>query len=240
MREEKAIRTCQTSFVRAAQSSLHVLAKRTLSIDLKGLTSVAEFDTKEFKAARHLLEKQPDLIWLPAKLDFYCEGANMDRTGSVLHVKKSGTLCATPDWAEASETVLQTVRATFDCNNRPWYDTIRVQSDNGSSWYAELRLMFEYCGEMLAFVRWYDVVEPDEGDILSQYGCVCLELQNHYDVIPLQSIICREYIVPDFRTRKEESSKVTFGRYHVSAFKWDRLSVGFKEELVDQYGNKLP
>jgi len=197
-------------------------------------------DTKSFRAARDLLEKQPDLKFLPSKLQFYLTSNHLDITDTVLKVKKSGTLCATPDWADASQAVLQTIRATHDCQNRPWYDSIRVKTEEGDSWFAELRLMFQYGGETLAYVRWYDVLQPTSDDILSKYGCLPLKLLEVYDVIPMDSIVCTEYIVPDFKTRKEHSpSQVTFERYHVSVFKWNRLSVGFKEDLVDEYGNIL-
>ena len=239
MREDKPIRSCKTSFTLAAQSSQHTLAQKSLKIDLNGLSSVINSDMNTFLlAAQHLLEKQPDLILLPKKLDFYCMTNNLDRTDNVLYVKKSGTLCATPDWVDESEVVLQSIRATHDCLNRPLYDSIRVQTEEGDSWFAELRLMFEYGGQKLVYVRWYDVLQQAPDDILSQYGCVSLKLTELYGVIPMDTIVCKEYILPDFKTRKEHSpSKVTFERYHVSVFKWDRLSVGYKEDLVDEYGN---
>jgi len=52
-----------------------------------------------------------------------------------------------------------------------------------------------------------------------------------YGVLEIESIKCCEYIVKDFRNP---------GHFHVSAFKWDRATVGFKEELVDAYGKPLP
>ena len=99
--------------------------------------------------------------------------------------------------------------------------------------------MFEFCGQQLVYIRWYDVVQPPPGDILSEYGCVYLKLLDMYDVISLESVLSREFIVPDYRTRKLEGGQVIFHGYHVSVFKWERSSVGFKADAVDEYGKVI-
>jgi hypothetical protein len=48
-----------------------------------------------------------------------------------------------------------------------------------------------------------------------------------YGVVDFQSIKSCEYIVKDFANP---------GFFHVSAFKWDRGTVGFKEDTVDAFG----
>ncbi len=238
MREERQIRPCKTSFVAAAETCEHALVKKGKKIHVTGLESLNEANSgsMQFQAARNLLQKQGDLKFLPQKLRDYLQDSALtdsDKQSQVLNVKSSGTLCATPAWAEEGQTVLQCVRATPDCQNKPWYDSVRVHTEEGTPWYCELRLMFEFAGEKLAYVRWYDVVTPLPSDILCEYGCTSLTLSNQYDVIPLESVQCREYIVPDFKTRNQDGS---FSRYHVSAFKWDRFSVGFKDDEVDEHG----
>jgi hypothetical protein len=240
VREEKPVRKCETSFVRAANTSQHILAKAGTTIDIRGLHLDQQIDEKPFKAAQHMLKQQPELQWLPTKLESYWRSQGLSMTNDLICVKLSGTLSATPTSAEGDHDVLQPIHSTPKHNDRPWFDSVRVRNDDGSSWYGEVRMMFEFCRQQLFYVRWYDVVQPPPHDILSQYGCVYLKLLDMCDVISLESVLSREYIVPDYRTSKLEGGKVIFDGYHVSVFKWERSSVGFKADAVDEHGKVIP
>lgn len=239
LREEKAVRTCETSFVKAANNSQHVLAKGGPIIDIRGLRKDEDIHTKPFKKAQAFVKQQPELQWLPDKLEIFWRDLGNIMTTDLIHVKRSGTLCATTS-TEGDHDHLQPIRATPKHNNRPWFDSIRVKGVDGSSWYGEVRMMFEFCGKQLVYVRWYDVVQPPAGDILSQYGCVYLKLLDMYDVVALESVLSREFIVPDYRTSNLQGGRVTFDGYHVSVFKWDRASVGFKADAVNEHGEVIP
>lgn len=241
MRHERPIRACRTSFVLAADKSEHVLAATGVRVSIDGLNCVnppeSEKDKPHFKAALALVQEQPDLQHLPDKLIKFCQEEGIGMMCTYIGVKKSGTICATPvhGYVTASDMVLQPVRADNDCHGRAWHDNVRVKAADGVSWYGQLRLLFEFCGHKLAYVRWYDVVDaPSPDDILSTtYGCVCLKFEEGYDVIPFEALLSREYIVPNYKKKEGE-----LDTYHVSVFKWDRLSVGFKEPEVDEFGNE--
>jgi len=72
--------------------------------------------------------------------------------------------------------------------------------------------------------------------VLSVYGCTYLKDVDDgaddkgYDVVKLDSIKACEYVVQDFKRA---------GFYHVSAFKWDRATVGFVDDPVDEHGAPL-
>ena len=116
---------------------------------------------------------------------------------------------------------MQTVRATSNFHGKPWFDFVRVRNADGGAYYAQLRLLFIWKNRQFAFVRWLDANAPKEDDVLSSFGCVRLAWEKcrtrkhnnvpRYDVIPLASIVCQEYIVPDFRDSTGEL-------FHVSSF----------------------
>jgi hypothetical protein len=230
-----------TSFISAAASSRHEYGKRSTIVDIKAFGSAEDDRSKTFLRGKKILLKQPELAKLPEKLQFYCRGvADLNMTTTLLHLKTSGTLCSVPAWAHPDETVLQCVRAAQTFHDKPWFDTVSVLSDTNEVWYCELRLLFQYAGQNLVFVQWYDKAPPDSGDILSKYGCISLKKLDAYDVLPLEALTQREFVVPDYRSRVESvDGNVTYNRYHVSAFKSVRSSVGFKQSPVDEYGNDL-
>lgn len=107
----------------------------------------------------------------------------------------------------------------------------------GPDAFAQLRLLFSFTvrkvdggveDRQLALVRWFERVS--QPDILSSYGCTRLRWERQgsdresYQVIPLASIIRREYVVPDLAKKNEEW-------FHVSPFKMDR-GVPDKREYV--------
>lgn len=131
---------------------------------------------------------------------------------------------------DARNCVVQTIRATHDFYSvkgarklNPWHDSVAVQSPvHGVTWYAQLRMLFQWGERCLALVRWYDGVNvPDN---LTKFGCVRLKWetvgrnnQPRYQVIELDNIIRRVFVVKDY------NPVGNVGCFHVSAFKWDRL-----------------
>lgn len=239
-RAEKKIRTFKTSFVNAAESSNHEYQKGSNIVDLTAFYNGRNGEGKEFIAGTELLRHQPELAEMPQKLNFYCMESGVSMTSKLLHVKGGGTLCSTPTWAHATETVLQSIKAAHTFHGSPWFDSVSVLSEQSEVWYCELRLLFQYQEENLVFVQWYEEEAPAVGDILCQYGCICLKKLQSYDVLPLEAVSRREFIVPDYQTKQvSDAGHVTYKKYHVSAFKSDRSSVGFKQDPVDEYGFAL-
>ena len=210
-------------------------------MDLKAFGSAEGDRSKPFLRGRKILLKQPELAKLPEKLQFYCTCvAEMNMQTTLLHLKTSGTLCSVPVWAHPEETILQSVKAAQTFYDKPWFDSVSVVSETNEVWYCELRLLFQYAGQNLVFVQWYEKAPRDSKDILSQYGCIALKKVDAYDVLPLESLTQREFVVPDYRSMVQSvDGIVTYNRYHVSAFKSGRSSVGFKQSPVDEYGNDL-
>lgn len=138
-------------------------------------------------------------------------------------------LVANVPWDDR-ESVLQTVRASpaYGSSKTPWFDSVEIDSGQPRAWYGQLRLLFSITDlvrvqHKLAFVRWYE--EHKGSDTLVQHGCIGLkwaELPGSapgalwHQVIDLHNIIRRVYVVPDFKAGGSS------GRFHVSAFKWDR------------------
>jgi hypothetical protein len=119
---------------------------------------------------------------------------------------------------------------------REWFDNASVEGiprgedeDEGvEEWVAQLRLMFSYRGQRLAFVRWYEMAQQvqndTESDVLAEAGCKPLQWYtvrddsaSSYDVIHLESILRREYVVPQFTSSGKKD-----GSFHLSIFKFSR------------------
>jgi hypothetical protein len=104
-------------------------------------------------------------------------------------------------------------------------------------------------GKQLAFIRWYEVVEPRRGqaDVLERLGCTSLRWEDggprrapravaggasqpRYGIIDFQQVLRQAYIVPDFAKGD--------GFFKVNPWKWDRgepCKKGFAE--VPQAGD---
>jgi len=132
---------------------------------------------------------------------------------------------------------LQSIKASHTFHGKPWFDSVSVLNEENEVWYCQLRLLFQYQGENLAFVQWYDKVVPKEEDILCQYGCISLKKLDSYDVLALETLSCREFVVPNYRSKQVGNDGTAwYKEYHVSAFKSERSSVGFKQSPVDEFG----
>ena len=125
--------------------------------------------------------------------------------------------------------VVQTIRAAYNYypvkksgKLHPWHDNIAVQSPEPNvEWYSQLRLLFKWGDKNLALVRWYEVMQ--EPDILTRFDCtrvkwedVGIQNQPRYQVIELDTVIRRVFVVEDFNPIGDIDS------FHISAFKWDR------------------
>ena len=136
---------------------------------------------------------------------------------------------------------LQTVHAAQRYYGKPWFDDVAVKGEDNNGveeiWYAQLRLLFSWGGRLMAFVRWYAAVDLAQttDDTLVQHGCISLQWEKKqgggplYQVISLDSVLRRVYIVPDFKRNDaaggeaaEAPDMVDHAFFHVSAFKWDR------------------
>jgi hypothetical protein len=97
-----------------------------------------------------------------------------------------------------------------------------VKGDAQGDWYAQLRLLFYYKKKPFIFIRYYDTARPDgRDDPLAKHGATRLTWFNHpkgpahgYDVMSVDCIVRRTYIVPDFMRGD--------GHFHECITKWDR------------------
>lgn len=153
---------------------------------------------------------------------------------------------------DAKKCVVQTVRAAFDYysakgdrKQHPWHDSVAVQSpDIDVTWYAQLRLLFQWGDMSLALIRWYEDITAESEDILTGFDCVRVKWEAigsrnspRYQVIELDNILRRVYVVKDYNPTGEQES------FHVSSFKWDRMvpdkrGIDEKEEDVCSDGSE--
>eukprot|EP00798_Chlamydomonas_sp_ICE-L_P015133 gene15134-biopygen24195 len=230
-----------TSYVMASKSGSHQLGntKRPLKVSFDVLKGNMSSSTSS-EDVQMLLKNQPELKShnLCGKLEALLLIEKCD-VAACINVSNSCTFCSVPSWGEGHNDFyeLQTVRASANVYNKPWFDSITVMGqENGNevTWYAEIRLLF-FCVSRVhskkipfMFVRWYEIVRTR--DILSAFGCTRLKGTDHYDVLPLASALGRVYVVQDFKVP---------GQYHVSSFKWDRSPVALAADKVDAYGNNV-
>eukprot|EP00798_Chlamydomonas_sp_ICE-L_P025678 gene25678-biopygen20166 len=230
-----------TSYVMASKSGSHQLGntKRPLKVSFDVLKGNMSSSTSS-EDVQMLLKNQPELKShnLCGKLEALLLIEKCD-VAACINVSNSCTFCSVPSWGEGHNDFyeLQTVRASANVYNKPWFDSITVmgqENDNEVTWYAEIRLLF-FCVSRVhskkipfMFVRWYEIVRTR--DILSAFGCTRLKGTDHYDVLPLASALGRVYVVQDFKVP---------GQYHVSSFKWDRSPVALAADKVDAYGNNV-
>ena len=204
----------QTAYTRAHDQGTHQLFR---------FKSGTKADWQQWSSSETsscpLLAAQPELSCFPAALFKYLRGkpafGSLHRSIAVV---KGGVLSAKLEWYPEG-LVLQPVRAGPRVWGKPWFDSVVVDAGDGLEWYAQIRMLFGYKGEPLAFVRYYTEVKSaaaKRGDIFSELsGSVCLkgwETQMH--VIHLTSIIRRIYVVPNFKKGQ--------GHYHICMTKWDR------------------
>jgi hypothetical protein len=118
-----------------------------------------------------------------------------------------------------------------------------------SEWYAQLRLLFNWGGLQLAAVRYLqrDSPKATDTDTLVQHGAVRLKWEKRgYEIIPLESIIRRVYVVPAFQNLQVSELQVGSAYtimanakrlYDISSFKWDSMGPDyrtFEQRLADQ------
>ena len=130
--------------------------------------------------------------------------------GDVIEMVPGGCLAGVVPWAE-DDVVLQTVRASPEVYKMPQFDSVRINRGAGQVGFAQLRLLFRATitlalGEpeqmSFAFVRWYRSA-PNAYATLRAAGCDKLQWdtfhrQPQYSVEPLESLLCRECVVPAF------------------------------------------
>ena len=208
-----------TAFSRAAASSATALPAKHSRAYWQKWSSPDTLSADCVEGA--LLATQPELKELPAILE-----ARYESPPNAIRIAKGATLAAVVPWLKDC-IVCQPVQAST-CGGdgkKVWFDSVEVQGEEGEVWYAQLRLLFTdgkdtKTGEQLAMVRWYSV-ETANGDVLVESGCKALTWETkpgvggpYYDVIPMNTIIRRVYVVPN--SAKGE------GHFHQSAFKWDK------------------
>ena len=173
-----------------------------------------------------MLAAQPDLALFMGVFPPYCALVDCVSPPVCLTVVKRGVLAGKVDWLpQDSDFVnLQTIHASPSLWSKPWFDSDSVQGD-GEVRYAELLTLFRGKGlPPSAFVKWYVVdalPDPDSADIFVRCGCTRLKWQGADNVIELQSILARQYVVPYLCAVADEE------HFYVSVFKWDWAPVGF-------------
>ncbi|KAF5829602.1 hypothetical protein DUNSADRAFT_15856 [Dunaliella salina] len=222
-------RTHRSAYLLAAGTGKHVF---TLDGDMIGIglldQSYSEnyFHPGQVRKSQILLQNQPEVPELPKLL-----GDFLGRRPSpldLIKVHKSAALAGEVPF-NVDALVLQVARACSAFHGEPWFDGVCVKGEGGL-WYAQLRLMFSYDGMDLALVRWYNELPGDEDDILVRYGCKSVTWATRpgranrnlpwYQVISMDTILRREYIVLDFK-KMPQADGLEF--FHVSAFKWNRM-----------------
>ena len=181
-------------------------------------TSVA---TGVVRRSVKLMEVQPELKGLKTCMSQFMHGQDAPLNCDEIRVSNGAVLCAVLPWDDGGTSMLQTVRATSNFHGKPWYDFVKIRSDDSGAYYAQLRLLFAWKDLQFAFVRWLDADVTKEDDVLSNFGCVRLKWARGrirksgntpwYDVIPLASIVSKEYAARDFRDG-------TGDLFHVSSF----------------------
>jgi hypothetical protein len=119
---------------------------------------------------------------------------------------------------------LQTVRAAPKFHGKPYYDSVefRAIGSRSAKSYGFLRLLFKARDpatntlKALACVREYEKTKGAT-DVLVKAGCKHLTLTSAYVIVPLENLLQRIYVVPDF-VRGD-------GNFHVCKWKWNRSPV---------------
>ncbi len=177
------------------------------------------------EAWEQAVEAQDDLKKLPAKLASFLQ-KRVDDLPPAIHSVKTAVLAATVPWLPQDEAELQTVRATPNFFGKPVFDCVRVQVQperrgDPDAEFATLRHLFTLPGDperKLALIRWFN--RTGREDILTQAGCVSLCL-GPYDVIDLDSVSRREYVMPDFKSEDDNIK----GQFHTCVWKWSRVPI---------------
>lgn len=145
-----------------------------------------------------------------------------------LLVRSTAVLNARVEWLDADSGELQTIRATPDFFSRPYYDTVMFQyttRGRTNSRYGQVRMIFKARDPStsimheLACMRLFQEQDTTRNVLISA-GCVHLAwpMTRLYMVVPLDEIVRRVYLVPDFTRRDAEF-------YYVSSFKWNRVPI---------------
>lgn len=219
------------AYRKAANTSKHQLTSSCQSHSLAVLRNpqaaqAEEHLTNKTKATLELLRHQPEVALLPQLFAEHCEregwAFNQDLS---IEACKSGVLAASKPWKADYD--LQSVHAFYDFHKAPYFDSVKVNAGDGLIWFAQLRVMFRAKvmtpkgadTKQFAMVRWYMEQHPQH-KLSSMFQCVSMqwEVYNNaarYQIIDLESVECKEYIVPDF-TRNHKKN------FFVNAFKWSR------------------
>jgi hypothetical protein len=227
---DAAVRHKQSAYITTSQTGEHTLVSTRIVIHTNGHTPNTS------AAASKWLDQIPDFIQLRYAIASHCGiGFRIDDVNMPsINVGATAVLAASVPWEEEGTAELQTVRAVPSFHGKPYFDSVEIQIV-GRSAFAQLRMLLSLKNpitcqeEELAFVKMYSRVRLDqnERDMLSEHGCIplswarasnCVRGTQAYRLLPLQSIIRRVYIVPDF-------SKPRSNRFHVCAFKWNRKPV---------------
>lgn len=142
-------------------------------------------------------------------------------------VVKQGVLVADSAYDPDADD-LQEIVAWHDHYGSLWYDTVAVKSGDPAQpvWYGQLRMLFMLDDTAYALVRWFDIVVTEaSADPLIAAGCTYLkwaktdEGDDWWQVIALDTVSRRVYIVPDFTKPKQNNE---YEYWYINVFKWDR------------------
>jgi hypothetical protein len=153
-------------------------------------------------------------------------------------VVKQGVLVADSAY-DSDSYYLQGIVAWHDHYGGPWYDTVAVRSGDPSQpiWYGRLHMLFMIEDVAYAVVRWFDIVKGSDRDPLVEAGCTYLKWagtpqgDQWWQVIALDTVMRRVYIVPDFSKPKRNNE---YEYWYVNVFKWDRTVPD--KSGIDQHG----
>ena len=185
------------------------------------------------------LKSQPELMGLPFLLKEYADAAGIslgpDLLGSNVYAVTGGVVLC-PTYGDPDTVTPQHVRASPQFHGLPYYDSVTVKwvdpSGDVQQDHAQLRLLFRVrladgVQQELALVRWYQDVTSSERDVLAGFGAAHLRWdvqplghrpglamirpRGYYDIVHLQSIVGRAYVVQDYAKPD---------RFHLTPFKW--------------------
>jgi len=136
-----------------------------------------------------------------------------------------GVLASRLDW-DPDVVTQQIVRAVADFHGKPWFDCLRIawrdEANQIQESFAELRLLFTISDPKctkheLALVRWFADAKAAADDVLVKFRAERLQwasapagprhaasralpsrLRGWYQVVAYDTIVRKEYIVPDF------------------------------------------
>jgi hypothetical protein len=206
-----------SAYLTAARTGRNAMAEK----------SVVSLPISEIPAAGELTDKAKKFINALGDYNHISNAVRASFAGQPIpgqvHVRHTAVVIASVSWL-AEENELQTIRAAPDFHGRPYYDTVIYKRDGNrpARRYGMVRLVFKVrhqSSNSLKEMVCIQVYEKTSGvtDVLVKAGCIPLTLTSLYEVVPLDCILQRIYVVRDYQRGGSN--------YHTCKWKWSRTPI---------------